>query len=130
MPAWQAEMAARYTLRVEAAFPSSNNCCRNSSITPSAQLMESCCRAAHHCSKLLHFSVYRACVDTARALCIVATTASDKPDAKSLHHSGWGCHTVLCACVRRSLRRGSSQGCCTDILTRSATHGWLGQWGA
>src|SRR4029434_1066773 len=32
-----------------------------------------------------------------------------------------GCHTVLCACVRRSLRRGSSQGCCTDILTRS---GW------
>src|SRR4029434_7458504 len=39
MPAWQAEMAAMYTLRVEAAFPSSNNCCRNSSITPSAQLM-------------------------------------------------------------------------------------------
>src|SRR4029434_10831054 len=78
MPAWQAEMAAMYTLRVEAAFPSSNNCCRNSSITPSVQLMGSCCRAAHHRSKLRHFSVYRARVDTAR---IVATTASDKPDA-------------------------------------------------
>src|SRR4029434_4390796 len=88
MPAWQAEMAAIYTLRVEAAFPSSNNCCRNSRITPSAQLMGACCRAAHHRSKLRHLSVYRAGVDTARALCIVATTASDKPDAMSLHLSG------------------------------------------
>src|SRR4029434_9809783 len=88
MPAWHAEMAARYTLRVEGAFPSSNNCCKNTSITPSAQLMGSCCRAAHHRSKLRHFSVHRARVDTARALCIAATTASDKPDAMSLHLSG------------------------------------------
>src|SRR4029434_1240937 len=36
------------------------------------------------------------------------------------HHSGWACHTVLCACVRRSLHRGSSQGCCTDILPPTA----------
>src|SRR4029434_6240459 len=88
MPAWQAEMAAMYTLRVEAAFPSLNTCCRNTRVPPSAQLRGSCGRAAHHHSKLRHFSVYRARVDTARALCIVATTASDKPDAMSLHLSG------------------------------------------
>ena len=45
-------------------------------MTPSAQLTGCADAQRTTIRKLRHFSVYRARVDTARALCIVATTAT------------------------------------------------------
>ncbi len=86
--AWNAAMAATYTLNVDGVRPAEKRSWRNSSTESTGQLTGSNPRSLHHVENTFHFRPYNLPMEGALELSTVSITPADKPASRYWAPSG------------------------------------------